>query len=68
MMISIWTTPPPVVGYRVDNIASISCFRTKWNRRNNLPGAVSVLGFSLVFLLVLYVFVLTSLRIALLFE
>jgi len=30
-MFSIQTTPPPVAGYRLDNMISISCFRTKWN-------------------------------------
>ena len=44
MMISIQTSPPPVAGYRLDNIVSIAWVRTNWNRRNNLPGVVSVPG------------------------
>lgn len=30
-MFSKETTPPPVAGYRLDNMISIACFRTKWN-------------------------------------
>ena len=37
MTISIQTSPPPVAGYRLDNIISISRFRTKWNIYNNYP-------------------------------
>ena len=30
-MFSKETTPPPVAGYRLDNMISIAGFRTKWN-------------------------------------
>ena len=30
-MFSIQTTPPPVAGYRLDNIVSIAWVRTNWD-------------------------------------